>query len=103
MNLKETKLDHSIYSMDFLLACNLSQFIKRLYPKVYQITNVIDPKSFVDIAEETIIKPNNICTIKEKLQKQEAYLFDSGEFIYVFIYPETNMEFVQQVYKINRY
>ena len=96
MNLKDTKLDECISSMDFLLSCNLPQLIMRLYPKVYQITNVIDPKSNVDI-EGVVLKPQNVCSIKEKLQKQEAYLFDNGQFIYIFVYSETNIDFVQQV------
>jgi protein transport protein SEC24 len=97
MNLKEVKLDHSISQLHYMLSCHLPAFIKRLYPKLYPIVNVTDPKSYCDGGDEVNMKPQNICTIKEKLQKNEAYIMDNGEYIYLYVGQEIPPEFCQQV------
>ena len=80
-----------------MLSCHLPAFIKRLYPKLYPIGNVTDPKSYCDGGEEVNMKPQNICTIKEKLQKNDAYIMDNGEYIYLYVGQEIHSEFCQQV------
>jgi hypothetical protein len=100
MNLKEVKLDHSISQLHYMLSCHLPAFIKRLYPKLYPIVNVTDPKSYCDGGDEVNMKPQNICTVKEKLQKNEAYIMDNGEYIFLYVGQEIPLEFCQQVIKL---
>lgn len=96
-----------------LLGAPFTKMAYLFYPRVYKVTNVMqvvgnqreapgdrsraDWGYFVDSSEATIVKPKVLTASFEKIQREDAYILDNGEYINFFVCSMVPDEFVQQV------
>jgi hypothetical protein len=70
-----------------LLSQSLSQAPYTLYPRIYKVSDIAETENYGFYPEESqlMVKPPCIPASLEKLVLNEAYLIDSGDYIYFFI------------------
>ena len=108
--LGDTKLDVKISSCYEILSGSQAHFIKKLYPKLYNVSSILDQESHVGKLTQhgLVVKPKNIPTAREKLLNHcniqiihycvlGAFLIDNGDFIYFQIGSDISIQFLQEV------
>lgn len=111
------QLDVKESQAQMLLGAPFAKMAYLFYPRVYRVTNVMEVVGyqreiagdrnradwgyFTDTSEATIVKPKVLTASFEKIQREEAYILDNGEFINFFVCSMVPDEFVQQVFGYN--
>ncbi len=105
--LEELRIDSKVASMSQLLSASFSQLITRVYPRMYSVSQLIDPAQPYGTlipAEENgvapssaVFKPLNMPASVERMAGTDAYLICNSDFIYFYVPNMVGDEIIKNV------
>lgn len=98
--LANCKVDDKIAQVFQLLGMSMEQMSYLLYPRVYKVTDIGQSEAFAVASEETglLKKPPCLPCRLGKLNPQDAYLFDDGQYLTVFVGQQCPQDFLESVF-----
>ncbi len=96
---EDVSLDAKIFQLCELSYCSLSQFVFRIYARMYSLSQAMDsPEHWGGVTEQgSIVKPVNIPTSYNSMLPGDAYMIVNADCIYFYLPATTDPKILQEV------